>query len=186
LVLSSILTVQQVRELAGISFNNPFTGELYHITHHEAIEKDAHYITLADIFLEGSYPPTFLRDRVTLTMHPLGTSLLIPLPLPDDIEPSNPKNLTFWRAAFGVTRTPELPPAHPDLAYIQESFNKRRDIWEEKEWPKVAEVREASRYRVREAMASTAYKRFGDCGHILLAGDAAHVHSPTGGQGAFK
>jgi len=186
LSLSSILTLQQVRELAGISFSNPSTGEPYHIPHQEAIEKNAHYITLADILLEGPYPSTFLRDCLAMTIHPSGVSLLIPLPLPDNINPSNPKNLTFWRVAFDITITDELPPAQPDLAYIQEALNKRRDIWEEKEWPKIAEVSAASRYRVREAMASTAYKPFGNGGHILLVGDAAHVHNPTGGQGTSK
>ena len=173
------LTLPQVRELAGISFNHPFTGEPYH---QGAIEKNAHYLTLADLLLEGPYPSTFLRDHGTVTIHRAGTALLIPLPLPDDIEPSNPKHLTFWRIVFDTTITHEVPPAQPDLAYIQESFNKRRDIWE---LPKVAEVRVASRYRVREAMASTAYKPFGNGGHILLVGDAAHVHSPAGGQGTF-
>lgn len=175
-----MLTLRQVRELAGISFNNPFNGEPYHIPHQEAIEKNVHYLTLADLLLEGPYPSNFLRDHPTMTVHPSGTALLIPLPLPDDIDPSNPKNLTFWRVAFDATISHELPPAQPDLAYIQESFNKRRDIWEV---PKVVEVRAASRYRLREAMASTAYKPFGNGGHILLVGDAAHVHSPAGGQG---
>ena len=180
--LNGALTLLQVRELAGISFNHPFTGEPYHLPHQDAIEKDAHYLTLADLLLEGSYPAAFLRDHATMTIHRSGTALLIPLPLPDDIEPSNPKHLTFWRIVFDATITHECPPAQPDLAYIQESFNKRRDIWE---LPKVAEVRVASRYRVREAMASTAYKPFGNGGHILLVGDAAHVHSPAGGQGTF-
>lgn len=175
--LSGALTLWQVRELAGISFNNPFTGEPYIFPHQGAI--DAHYLTLADVLLEGPYPSTFLRDHATITVHRSGTALL---PLPDDIEPSNPKHLTFWRVVFDATITHEIPPAQPDLAYIQGSFNKRQDIWE---LPKVAEVREASRYRVREAMASTAYKPFGDGGHILLVGDAAHVHSPAGGQGTF-
>lgn len=180
-----MLTRRQVRELAGIPFNNPFTGESYHITHQEAIEKNAHYLILADILLEDPYPSTFLRDHLTMTLHPLGIVFLAPLPLPDDVEPSNPKNLTFWRVVFDVTITHDLPPAQPDLVYIQESFNKRRGVWKEKEWPKVAEVRTASRYRVREAIASTAYKSFGNGGHILLVGDAAHVHSPAGGQGTF-
>ena len=181
-----MLTLRQVRDLAGIEFNNPFNGEPYHIPHQDAIEKNAHYLTLFDLLLEGSYPSTFLRDYTTMTIHPSGGLLLIPLPLPDDIEPSEPKNLTFWRVAFEVTTMDELPPAHPDLAYIQESFNKRRDIWDERELPKVTEIRAASRYRVREAMASTAYKPFGNGGHVLLVGDAAHVHNPAGGQGTFK
>ena len=186
--MNSVLTLilRQVRDLAGISFSNPFTGEPYQIPHHEGRKENAHYITLADILLEGPHPITFLRDYLTMTIHPAGAFLLVPLPLPDDIKPSNPKNLTFWRVAFDSPTTHELPPAKPDLAFVQESFDKRRDIWEQKEWPKVAEVREASRYRVREAMASTVYKPFGTGGHILLIGDAAHVHSPSGGQGMFK
>ena len=181
-----MLTSRQVRELAGISFSNPFTGEPYHIPHHEAVKKNAHYIILADILLEGPHPSTFLRDYLTMNLHRSEAFLLVPLPLPDDIAPSNPKHLTFWRVAFDFTVTHDLPPAQPDLAFVQASFDKRRDVWEQKEWPKVAEVRAASRYRVREAMASTAYKPFGNSGHILLAGDAAHVHSPAGGQGMFK
>ena len=184
--MTGVFTLLQVRDLAGISFSNPFTGEPYHIPYHEAIKKNAHYITLADILLEGPHPSTFLRDYLTMTIHPSGAFLLVPLPPPDDIEHSNTKNLTFWRVAFNFTVTRELPPAQPDLAFVQESFDKRRDIWKQKEWPKVAEVRAASRYRVREAMASTAYKPFGNGGHVLLIGDAAHVHSPAGGQGMFK
>jgi len=111
--------------------------------------------------------------------------LIIPLPLPDDIHQRGAESLTFWRAVFNLAGKNELPPAKPDLVYVQESFNKRRDIWDEKVWPKVLEVRESSRYRVREAMASTMYKPFGTRGHVLLVGDAAHVHSPVGGQGAL-
>ncbi|MBT2385483.1 FAD-dependent monooxygenase [Streptomyces sp. ISL-11] len=43
---------------------------------------------------------------------------------------------------------------------------------------RVGEVRWSSVYRARAAMA----ERFRD-GRVLLAGDAAHVHSPAGGQG---
>lgn len=110
--------------------------------------------------------------------------LLIPLLLPDDIHQRDAGSLTFWRTVFTITAKKELPPAKPDLAYVQESFNKHQSIWEEKYWPKVLEVRESSRYRVREAMASTMHKPFGLHGHVLLIGDAAHVHSPAGGQGA--
>ena len=173
-----------MRELAGIPFANPFNGQPYHIPHREAIERQLQYLILADIVLEGPYPSTFSRNHLTFTIDPSGMFLLIPLPLPDDIRPHGTESLTFWRAVFPLTVQSELPPTKPDLAYVQEHFNKRRDIWEEKNWPKVREVRQSSRYRAREAMASTMYKPFGTRGHVLLVGDAAHVHSPAGGQGA--
>jgi 2-polyprenyl-6-methoxyphenol hydroxylase-like FAD-dependent oxidoreductase len=174
-----------VRELADISFANPFNGEPYHIPHSEAIERQVQYLVLSDVVLEGSYPSTFLRDRLSMIIDPSGMLLLIPLPLPDDIHQRGAEGLTFWRVVFPITIKNELPPAKPDLADIQRYFDQRRGIWEEKDWPKVLEVRESSRYRVREAMASTMYKPFGTHGHVLLVGDAAHVHSPAGGQGAF-
>ena len=175
----------QVRDLAGISFANPFNGEPYYVPHHEAIKKELQYLVLADIVLEGSYPSTFLRDRLSTTIDLLGVFLLIPLPLPDDIDQSGAEGLTFWRAVFNIMAQNELPPVKPDLAYVQEYFKKHRDMWEEEYWPKVLEVRESSRYRVREAIASTMYQPFGTHGHVLLVGDAAHVHSPAGGQGAL-
>jgi len=174
-----------VRELAGIPFANPFNGEPYHIPQHEAREKELQYLVLADIVLEGTYPPTFLRDRLSITIDPLGMFLVVPLLLPDDIRQHDAESLTFWRAVFPLTVKQELPPAKPDLAYVQGCFDKRRDMWDEKDWPKVLEIRESSRYRVREAMASTMHKPLGTRGHVLLVGDAAHVHSPAGGQGTL-
>jgi len=47
---------------------------------------------------------------------------------------------------------------------------------------KVVEVLNASRYRTRAAVAEQYFKKFGDA-YVLLAGDAAHCHSPAGGQG---
>jgi hypothetical protein len=55
--------------------------------------------------------------------------------------------------------------------------------------PQVEKVVWASTFRIRQAIAGSFYKPVGDNngetekGHILLVGDAAHVHSPAGGQG---
>ena len=47
----------------------------------------------------------------------------------------------------------------------------------------IAALLDGNRYRIRRgAAAEQLYKPLGS-GHILLAGDAAHVHSPAGGQG---
>ena len=149
------------------------------------MKRQPQYLVLADVVLEGSYPSTFLRDHLSITIEPSGMVLIIPLPLPGDINQHGAERLTFWRVVFRVTAKNEPPPAKPDVADVQQYFDKHRSIWE-KDWPKVLEVRESSRYRVREAMASTTYKPFGTHGHVLLVGDAAHVHSPAGGQGAFS
>jgi len=59
--------------------------------------------------------------------------------------------------------------------------------------PKVEKVIWASMFRIRQAIAETFYKPLGKTSdtegdgsglaHILLVGDAAHIHSPAGGQG---
>jgi len=48
---------------------------------------------------------------------------------------------------------------------------------------KIAAVLNGNRYRIRNALVETMYKRLG-LGHVLLAGDSAHAFSPAGGQGA--
>ncbi|MEV7547854.1 FAD-dependent monooxygenase, partial [Streptomyces sp. NPDC089915] len=64
-------------------------------------------------------------------------------------------------------------PAEPDLAFV-------RGLLEERA-PGQAAVRElawSSRFRIHHRVADR-YR----AGRLLLAGDAAHVHSPAGGQG---
>lgn len=48
----------------------------------------------------------------------------------------------------------------------------------ESDIPRIRDVSWTSTFRVHRRLASS-YR----CGRVLLAGDAAHVHSPTGGQG---
>ena len=61
------------------------------------MEKPFQYLVLANIVLEGSYPPTFLRDHLAITINPSGSFLVIPHPLPNNIHDHNAENLTFWR-----------------------------------------------------------------------------------------
>ncbi|TDD59031.1 FAD-dependent monooxygenase [Kribbella antibiotica] len=66
-------------------------------------------------------------------------------------------------------------PEHPDLAYAQQLLTERGP---RAGAPKVTEVVWGSRFRIHEQVADTFRT-----GRVLLAGDAAHTHSPAGGQG---
>lgn len=99
------------------------------------------------------------RHEVILYFSPAGMVVLAPLP--DGLH----------RVVATVDQAPEVP----QRGYVQKLLDERgpastRAI--------VHEVRWGSRFRVHHRVADT-YRR----GRVLLAGDAAHVHSPAGGQG---
>ncbi len=111
--------------------------------------------TLADVRLSGEAPP----DEVILFWAKAG--LTVVAPLPGDI----------FRIVAPVSDAPEKPSA----AFIQQILDERglgagRMV--------VTDVIWGSRFRIQHRVAHT-YR----AGRLLLAGDAAHVHSPAGGQG---
>ncbi|MFD0597051.1 FAD-dependent monooxygenase [Catellatospora coxensis] len=76
---------------------------------------------------------------------------------------------------FRIVATVDSAPEVPDVAFVQQLLDTRG--------PKAApvavrEVVWGSRFRVHHRVADT-FRH----GRVLLAGDAAHVHSPAGGQG---
>jgi 2-polyprenyl-6-methoxyphenol hydroxylase-like FAD-dependent oxidoreductase len=111
--------------------------------------------SLADVRVDGGLP----ADEVALYFAPAG--LLVVAPLPDG----------SFRLVAEVSDAPE----HPDVAYAQRLLTARGP---HKGQPKVTEVVWGSRFRIHEQVADR-YR----AGRILLAGDAAHTHSPAGGQG---
>ncbi|MGW0182095.1 FAD-dependent oxidoreductase [Nocardia sp. NPDC003345] len=115
----------------------------------------AESFTLADVRLSGGVP----RDEVILYFSPAG--LVVAAPLPDDM--------------FRIVAAVDEAPHEPDAAFVQRLLDERgpRAVPAE-----VTEVVWGSRFRVHHRLADT-YRH----GRILLAGDAAHVHSPAGGQG---
>jgi 2-polyprenyl-6-methoxyphenol hydroxylase-like FAD-dependent oxidoreductase len=111
--------------------------------------------TLADVRLGGDIP----ADEVILFWAKAG--LTVVAPLPGDV----------FRIVAPVTEAPEEPSA----AFIQQLLDERglgagRMV--------VTDVIWGSRFRIHHRVADT-YR----AGRLLLAGDAAHVHSPAGGQG---
>jgi 2-polyprenyl-6-methoxyphenol hydroxylase-like FAD-dependent oxidoreductase len=111
--------------------------------------------SLVDVRVDGGLPV----DEVALYFASAG--LLVVAPLPDG----------SFRLVAEVPGAPE----HPDLAYAQQLL---ADRGPRKSHPKVTEVVWGSRFRIHERVADR-YR----AGRVLLAGDAAHTHSPAGGQG---
>jgi 2-polyprenyl-6-methoxyphenol hydroxylase-like FAD-dependent oxidoreductase len=110
---------------------------------------------LADVRVEGDLP----TDRVLLFFSKTG--MLVVAPLPDG----------SYRLVAEVDESPE----QPDVAYAQQLLNTRGP---QSTPVNVTEVIWGSRFRIHERVADR-YR----AGRVLLAGDAAHTHSPAGGQG---
>ena len=99
------------------------------------------------------------RDEVSLFFSPAGLVVVAPLP----------------GGTFRIVATLEGAPEHPDVADVQAIVDARGPAAVRAQ---VRSVVWGSRFRVHHRLAK-AYRR----GRLLLMGDAAHVHSPAGGQG---
>jgi len=110
---------------------------------------------LADVRLSGGVP----SDEVILYFSPAG--MVVVAPLPDGVH--------------RIVATVDEAPEQPDIAYVQALLDARGP---KAERAVVRQVLWGSRFRVHHRLAD-AYR----AGRVLLAGDAAHVHSPAGGQG---
>ncbi|MCZ4123822.1 FAD-dependent oxidoreductase [Streptomyces sp. H39-S7] len=108
---------------------------------------------LADVTME--WAPG--RDAVSLQFHAAG--LIVIAPLPQD--------------RYRVVATVDDAPREPDADYVQRILDERAPGQ-----AKITGMVWSSRFRVHHRIADS-YRN----GRLLLAGDAAHVHSPAGGQG---
>ena len=119
-------------------------------------------------FTGGSYGQSFVladvtmdwrpgRDEVSLHFHADGLVVVAPLP----------------HGRFRIVAVVDEAPAAPDTACVQALLDARAPGQ-----ARVTGVVWGSRFRVHHRVAD-AYR----AGRLLLAGDAAHVHSPAGGQG---
>lgn len=115
----------------------------------------AESFTLADVRVTGEAP----RDEVILFYAKDGLTVLAPLP--GDI----------FRVVAPTADTPQLPSAQFVQALLDtRGFGPGRTVVTELVW--------GSRFHIHHRVADS-YR----AGRLLLAGDAAHVHSPAGGQG---
>jgi 2-polyprenyl-6-methoxyphenol hydroxylase-like FAD-dependent oxidoreductase len=110
---------------------------------------------LADLQME--WPIS--RDEVCLFLSPRG--LVVVAPLPED--------------HFRVVATVEQAAEHPSREDVQAILDERGP---EKGSCQIQQCVWTSRFHIQHRVAAHLRR-----GHVLLVGDAAHVHSPAGGQG---
>jgi 2-polyprenyl-6-methoxyphenol hydroxylase-like FAD-dependent oxidoreductase len=110
---------------------------------------------LADVHASGSLP----SDEVILYFSPAG--MVVVAPLPDGVH--------------RIVATVDDAPEQPSVEFVQALLDARGP---ERERAVVRDVLWGSRFRVHHRVADSFRS-----GRVLLAGDAAHVHSPAGGQG---
>lgn len=115
----------------------------------------AESFVLADVHMNWSEP----ADHVMLFFAPAGLLVVAPLP----------------GGRHRIVATLDPAPEHPDAHDVQKLLDTRGP---KRRPATVADVVWSSRFRVHHRLADS-YRS----GRILLAGDAAHVHSPAGGQG---
>ncbi|KIJ42113.1 hypothetical protein M422DRAFT_254806 [Sphaerobolus stellatus SS14] len=155
-----------IRKLANIPFQDPQTGIAYEDKN--SLGQTIHF-ALADVSFEE--PLLFARDYPTFCLDPFLVCTPVRPLIPQQTE-------TLCRIVLGTLKHIEVPQS-PSKEYLQAELDRRNPF---KERLVIKEVFITSRYRVRAALAETYWKKIGN-GHVLLAGDAAHVHSPVGGQG---
>jgi 2-polyprenyl-6-methoxyphenol hydroxylase-like FAD-dependent oxidoreductase len=110
---------------------------------------------LADVDMQWCYG----RDEVMLFFSPRGLVVVAPLP----------------SGQFRIVATLDNAPEQPDIADVQALIDSRGPTDGQS---KISAVHWSSRFRLHHRVADR-YRR----GRLLLMGDAAHVHSPAGGQG---
>jgi 2-polyprenyl-6-methoxyphenol hydroxylase-like FAD-dependent oxidoreductase len=117
-------------------------------------EYEASFV-LADVSME--WPLS--RDEVTLFYSPKG--LVVVAPLPDE--------------RFRIVATVDEAPEVPSLDFIQAVLDARGPT---NNPGRINDIAWSSRFHIHHRVAQNPRK-----GRVLLCGDAAHVHTPAGGQG---
>ena len=110
---------------------------------------------LADVSMQWAHG----REEVSLFFSPAGLVVVAPLP----------------NGRFRIVATLDDAPEHPGVADIQRLMDSRGPT---RGRAVVTDVAWGSRFRIHHRLANS-YRN----GRLLLMGDAAHVHSPAGGQG---
>lgn len=114
--------------------------------------------------------------------------LVVPLGKPAVREMLYNSSEAVYRISFNIPRILGEPPSHASLEFLQTNMNQQGPLCLSSD-PSVnpnpvhiTKVHWSSRYRTHSAIADVFFKRIHG-GSVFLVGDAAHIHSPAGGQG---
>jgi 2-polyprenyl-6-methoxyphenol hydroxylase-like FAD-dependent oxidoreductase len=121
----------------------------------------AETFVLADVRMDFPLP----RDEVSLFFSPRGLMVVAPLPDPDGRSTNR----------YRIVATVEDAKGEPSMSDVQTLLDARGPA---RVHAKVLELQWSSNFHIQHRVASEVLK-----GRVLLCGDAAHVHSPAGGQG---
>ena len=185
-----------MREISGIGFADP-DGDV--------IEGDFGQLVLADIAFSSPPIPSMQKGELGGFVSPQGLVLLIPLPeefvYGPSSEPANRSpDVSVYRLVCNIPARDGAPPPNPPTEYLQAALNKygpnhlSSNPSVNPNPIRITETIWSSRFRAHAAIADRFFTRFGEHtssppldqpngGVVFLVGDAAHIHSPAGGQG---
>ncbi|KAJ3819872.1 FAD/NAD(P)-binding domain-containing protein [Lentinula raphanica] len=175
-----------VRQLAGINFTDPDGKSI-----DDSVDDHVAQMVIADVCLslpEKQASELATGSGVNITISGGGMFLLIPLGKPAVSELLYNSSEPVYRVGFNIPRALGQPPSTPSLEYIQSNLDIQAPLElcsDPKINPnpvKITKVLWSTRYRTRSALADVFFKRVHG-GIVFLVGDAAHIHSPAGGQG---
>ncbi|KAF8907870.1 hypothetical protein CPB84DRAFT_1703930 [Gymnopilus junonius] len=169
-----------IRQLNGINFSDPDDVP---------VDDSLAQVVLADVVF-SSEKAALPTDHVLACIHEGAFSMIIPIPKAC-LEDSQDQ---IYRIAFNIPGAKGPPPTNPQLSYLQEHFD-AVGPFELTSNPKlnsepirIARCLWSTRFRTHAAIADKVVFRMHERtdtlgGYVFLVGDAAHVHSPAGGQG---
>ncbi|KAE9391212.1 FAD/NAD-P-binding domain-containing protein [Gymnopus androsaceus JB14] len=167
-----------VRQLSGINFSDP-DGQAFEDSTDDRIAQ----MVMADVSLSKDV----FGGNVSITVSK-GMFLLVSLGKPVVGEMLYNSSEAVYRIGFNVPRALGEPPSQPSLEFLQANMDQYGPLHlssDRKVNPNpvhITKVHWSTRFRTHSAIADVFFKRVHG-GIVFLVGDAAHIHSPAGGQG---
>jgi 2-polyprenyl-6-methoxyphenol hydroxylase-like FAD-dependent oxidoreductase len=160
-------------------------------------------MVLGDITFSSPPNPPIATNDITGTTSPHGLVLVLPLPssISSGYQQQDQSSETVtYRIFCSVPASEGTPPTAPPTTYLQALLDEfgpislSSDASVNPHPVHISDTKWSARFRTHSAIAEGFFVRFGDKqkttnaheqngGIIFLVGDAAHIHSPAGGQG---